>query len=146
LPHLEGIAQVFHAFFAVEACLGGGVPDAPEAVEEWDAALPGEPFGKDVRLVKAPLPLPRGVERHGHEALARGALEAWIVEGFPQPADQDAPQVEGVLVFQAMDQFPHGALAPVAGDGAGEGKFSFHAGRADKGAADLPRCNDAKNA
>jgi hypothetical protein len=44
--------------------------------------LPGEFFGQESRLVEAPLPLPRGVERHGHEPLARGALETRIVESF----------------------------------------------------------------
>jgi len=139
LPHLEGPTQVFHSFASVKHRLGGGITGAFHAIGEGDSAADRKLFGEDKGLVKAPFPLARGMQGHGHEPVTGRRLEAWIIERLRQPIDQDVPQINLTVVFKAVDQFPYRIPALIARYRACELNLAIPAVGAGKGAVDLAR-------
>ena len=136
VAHAEGAAQVFHALLAVEPRLGRCIAVAAEADLDRQPRAPAEQVGEHLGLVEFALAQPRLVQRHRHEEIDRWRLQARIVERLGHPFGQLMPQVEMVIIFEAMDELLHHALAAILRDGAEEMEAAPGAIRADEGALD----------
>jgi hypothetical protein len=99
----EDVAQVSHAFQAVEARLGIGVQPALDAAQYRYPGSLRESFREGLGLVKPAFPQSRRMKWDWHEAVGAGRLYSGVLHGLQQKFHEYSPKVEVTTVLVAMD-------------------------------------------
>jgi len=89
--HFEGISQVFHAARPPPGELAARIPDAPEAMGDWNIGPNPDHVGENGGLVEFSMPLARNKERYRDQGVDRVLPDAVIIQGFQCPGRQWMP-------------------------------------------------------
>jgi hypothetical protein len=109
-------AQVFHASASIQVGLGGSISGPYEGKTDGKVQSVAEILSEDFRLVKLSPPVAAGVERNWDEEVWGRILQAGVCEVFPEPLSEGVPEVNGPLVFKAVDEFAHDSCTASSGD------------------------------
>src|ERR1700751_5041501 len=113
LAQCEDVAQVSHAFHAIEARLGTCVQSALDALEYGYASSLRESFGEGLGLVKPAFSQSRRMKRNRYEAVGASRQYSWVLHGFQQKFHEHPPKMEVTAVLVAVDQISQHALGLV---------------------------------
>jgi len=113
LAQCEDVAQVPHAFHAIETRLGTGVQSALDALEHGYASSLRESFGEGLGLVEPAFSQSRRMKRNRDEAVCASRLYSRILHGFQQKFQEHSPKMEVTTVLVAVDQISQYALGLV---------------------------------
>ena len=109
LAQCEDVAQVPHAFHAIEARLGTGVQSALDALEYGYASSLRESFGEGLGLVKPAFSQSRRMKRNRNKAVGASRLDSRILHGFQQKFQEHSAKMEVTTVLVAVDQISQNA-------------------------------------